>query len=170
MRSLAAFVVAGACVASPAPAAADVPVFVSPGYVHSFVQGRSPASGNGAELSSAFFFGRRTLAQAGAFGQVEALSGERGVSTRLAAGAHVSIYGVGLETAYAIRTADAAHGRTDGVHLAPFVSIGWWSLAYRWTIALRGDHGSDHGFVLGIKVPIPIGTDFDRLDLGPKRP
>ena len=163
-------------VAPPAPSAAPSaelprdslpPIFISPGYLHAWVDGSSPASGNGGELSASFFLWPDVFGELGVFGQVEALSGDRGVSTRWAGGAQASVFGLGLEAGYATRGADSAHTATDGVQIAPFYSVlGVLTLAYRWTIAVGdGTHGSDHGFVLGLKLPIPLEGEraFDKL-------
>jgi len=161
-----------ALIASPAGALEDHPVFVVPGYIHSFMGGHSPASGNGVELTinvGTETSGSRAAVQIGAIGQLESLSGESGRSTRWALGAQGSILGLGVELAYAKRGADDTHSVTHGLHFAPFLSFGVISVAYRWTTPIRRDeytHGNDNGFVLALKIPLPLrGSVRDLVEL-----
>lgn len=155
--------------AARAHALGDHPIFVVPGYIHSFVGGHSPAAGNGVELSTVVgteTSGTRAGAAVGALAQLESLSGDHGRSTRWALAGQASVLGMGVEGGYARRTADDKYVTTDGVHLAVFLSLGYVSLAYRWTAALGhppGTHGDYHGFVLALKLPFAVKGSFQDL-------
>ncbi len=98
-----------------------------------------------------------------AFAQVQWYA-EGGI--RVAAGAQGTLSLVGGELGLAYRSGDADHVGTFGLHLAPFVSVDYLSLAWRLTIPLsnaRTRWGTDSSFTFGANVPIPLSTTrFDR--------
>lgn len=148
-------------------------VFVSPGYVYGHVEGGSPATAHGFELSVHYLHPETGLG-VGAFGQLQRYDGDH---NRFAGGAQVTFAIVGLEIGYAHRDAGAGsavgaglggeatthRSQTSGVHLAPFVSLGFVYLAYRWTIPVAEGapptHGGEHAITVGIKIPLQVRGD-----------
>lgn len=149
---------------------------VSPGYVYSDAR---TATAHGFELS-AHWLRKDSPVGLGAFGQVQRYSDR---SVRFAGGAQATFSILGLELGYAHRGEGeapaprpdlayglpAAHttiGSTSGVHVAPFVSLGFVYFAYRWTLPLaRGPspaHGAESAFTVGVKIPIPTSGDLLR--------
>jgi hypothetical protein len=145
-------------------------LFVTPGYVYGRVEGASPATAHGFELSVHYLHPDLPIG-VGAFAQLQRYDGDH---NRFAGGAQVTFAIVGLEIGYAHRDAGSgppASGltggsaptrwsQTSGVHLAPFVSFGFVYFAYRWTIAVSEGpsptHGSEHALTVGIKIPLQL--------------
>jgi hypothetical protein len=74
---------------------------------------------------------------------------------------------VGLETAM-VRYEHGGSADT-GVHIAPFASIGWASVALRIDLPVYNRAGAppvEVGVVLALKLPIPIGGNMRRIGLG----
>ncbi len=138
---------------------------VSAGYVHSWVSGRSPAAGNGLELTYLYYpSGEADIVPwaVGGFSQVMSYDG----TLRLAVGPQVTYRRLlGFEAGYAFRDADRTHEGTHGLHLATFATIGLVSFALRIGPAFGGERG--HGYevapTLGIKFPIPVHGEYPNL-------
>jgi hypothetical protein len=142
-----------------------------PGYLHSHVMGTSPAEGHGAELS-VMVFPADWPVSLGAFGQWQRYNGDH---TRLAGGIQATFLWPGVELGWARREAAFGAPRaagesgpdtrtweaaTGGLHVAPFLSLGFVSFAYRWTIpfgqATGPAHGAEHAFTVAVKIPLQI--------------
>ncbi len=168
-RHLLAVVTVGAIVgaAREAGAVERHVVVASPGYVYADA---GTATAHGFELG-AHWLRAGTPLGFGAFGQVQRYSDR---SVRLAGGAQATVSVLGLELGYAHRGEGERSigpilttvGHTSGVHVAPFVSLGFVYVAYRWTIPVeRGAppaHGAERAFTVGVKVPIPVDGDLLR--------
>lgn len=141
-----------AVVASPARADEDRSLTaVVPGYLHTWSTGPRTWTDRGAELSVVHApYGLERWQGFGLLGQLQ--RHDEGVRGAIAAEVFYSMFG--LEAGWAVRTSDA--GAQHGLHLAPFVSVGFLSIAVRSTIALGSGTGSELGLAVALKLPIPV--------------
>ncbi len=130
---------------------------VSLGYLRTWVFGDAAVTSHGIEVTYMHYpLASELLAYSGLV-QFETYGG----AYRIAGGGQLSFGVVGLEAALAHRGADATHAATLGIHLAPYLSVGFLHLALRVVAPISGDPGypTEVGLTLGLKVPVPI----DRL-------
>lgn len=113
----------------------------------------------GAPISrNAFCYG--PFVQAAAFAR-----GESSVTGMFVAGAEVAYGGAGIEGGLFAQTAGGAYGAALGVHVAPYLSLGYVWFAVPIHIPLTTEAGmagvtASAGFVAGFKIPIPtFGND-----------
>ncbi len=94
----------------------------------------------------------------GAFLQVQAYFDG---SFRFAAGVQANRSVVGGELGLAYRTGATGHAGTLGLHLAPFLSVGFVSFAWRVTVPLtraRERWETEHAFTAGFNLVTPLGA------------
>lgn len=147
-------------------------VFLSPGYVYAKVSGDSPATAHGAELSVHWLHPKLPFG-VGGFAQLQRYDGDH---DRFASGVQATLALVGLELGVAYRAAGEGpavtrsllvgdvttqRSATTGLHVAPFLTLGFVHVAYRWTIPLREgpapSHGAEHALTIGVKLPLQLG-------------
>ncbi|MBL8714459.1 MAG: hypothetical protein JNL79_00575 [Myxococcales bacterium] len=126
---------------------------VVPGYLHTWSTGRRTWTDRGAELSVVHApYGLERWQGFGLLGQLQ--RHDEGIRAAVAAEVFYSAFG--LEAGWAVRT--SADGAQHGLHLAPFFSVGFLSVALRTTFALGSGSGTGNevGLALGLKLPIPV--------------
>jgi hypothetical protein len=161
MRASASFAAAVLATASAAHADDDRSVtLVIPGYLYGTLAGTSPARAHGAELSVLHVWDARQYLGLGLLGQVQSYNGSQ---LRTALGGQLTWGPFGLELGWAYRRADAPQ---HGVHVAPYLSLGLVSFAWRTTVPIGGD-GWETGFVFAAKLPIPVHNVDNVLKLVP---
>jgi len=129
---------------------------VSPGYLYGAMAGHVPARGHGVELSVVHVPHVEKFIGVGLVGQLQSYNGTH---LRTALAGEVIWEMLGLEVGWAYRRSDSVHAAQHGLHIAPFVSIGVLSLAWRTTIpATTSDdaYGFESGLALAVKLPIPV--------------
>lgn len=154
----------------PVRAHADEGGYVTGGFIHSFVWGRTNPAGNGAELSFVHYPNGDypwDVPGFGAFFQAQNYSSpDHG---RYAVGGQANLGVGGLELGYAHRDGTKARTTTRGVHIGPFLSVGAASLALRFTIPVapsaRRSHGPETALTLGFKIPFPLYGNVDWVKL-----
>ncbi len=137
-------------------APADV---VSAGYIVSWVYGDASVTGHGGEISYMHYPKYDVMQALGGFVQVQSYGG----GLRWAAGGQAAWSIAGLELGIAQRQGNGTYGTTVGIHMAPYVSIGFLHLAFRVVTPITG--GSDRfpletGLTLGIKGPSALGEHW----------
>jgi hypothetical protein len=145
----------GALLLAPSAARADDTAYwMNAGPLFSFVDGNSDATAIGAEVCLA-----QTpswpLVGVGPFVQAQAYFGDDPTHGRFAAGILAGTF-IGLELGVAHRMAAGDYDATTGLHLAPYFTLGVFSVATRWTIAGDDDgkaHGSEFAVELALKYP-----------------
>lgn len=144
-----------------APSYKSGPVFLSVGYIASWVDGPHPASGSGVEASLLFypdddsFIGAGPLVQYQAYGEPD--------HTRSAVGIELALPFVGVDAFYAYRSSAGGIAGTHGFTLGPYLSFfGVLHVAGRFNIALAPNDGwgNESGVTVGLKLPIPLSGDF----------
>ena len=151
----------GAAIVSTAGAArADEPdntvTLVIPGYLFGAIAGAAPARAHGAELTLLHVTNVDKYTGIGLVGQAQSYDGSH---LRVAVAAEATWACFGLELGWAMRRSDGAYATQHGIHVAPYLSLGLVSLAVRTTVPVFGDtnaYGWELGFVLGLKLPIPV--------------
>ncbi len=154
---------AAAAFAATSPAAAREPAardesitLVSPGYLFSTMAGPVPVRGHGVELSVVHIPNVTKYAGFGVVGQLQSYGGSH---LRTALAAEVVYELLGLELGWALRRSDGAHPAQHGLHVAPYVSLGIVSFAWRTTLPIDdrdGGYGWETGFALAVKLPVPV--------------
>jgi hypothetical protein len=148
------------------------PVFLSAGYIASFVGGRNPSTAHGAEASLIAYL----AADQGSLGfgpVIQYQNYDHPNHGRLGAGVEAAWVFGGLELLYAHRNAAAGHEATHGLVLGPYLSLlGIVHVAGRFTFALspsgQNGFGNEYGVTLGLKVPLLIAGDFWDFGRGPE--
>jgi hypothetical protein len=116
----------------------------------------------GGELSFTHYPDEAFFLGIGGFAQAQSVGIEH---WRLAAGAQANGTILGLELGGFAEGGDAGHGDTIGLHLAPFVSMGFLSVAFRAGIPLRAvskgpAYGTDLGMLFTVKFVAPLGGEY----------
>ena len=149
------------------------PVFLSAGYIGSFIGGANPATGHGAEASLIVHFSSDPGASI-ALGPVLQLQNYSEPNhLRFAGGAELAHVFCGLDVLYAYRSQAGDHAGTHGLSLGPYVTLlGIVHVAGRFTIALspsdEAGFGNEYGITLGLKVPLLVHGNF--FNVGHGRP
>lgn len=161
--ALRASAIAAAVVAAASPARAGEPAerdqsvtLVIPGYLFSTMAGPVPVRGHGVELSVVHIPNVTKYAGVGVVGQLQSYGGSH---LRTALAAEVVWELLGLELGWALRRSDGAHPAQHGLHVAPYVSLGLVSFAWRTTLPFDrrdGGYGFETGFALAVKLPVPV--------------
>lgn len=149
------------------------PIFVSAGYIGSFIWGDHPATAHGVEASLLAYLDSapgETIAL-GPVVQYQSYSGP--AHGRLGAGIGLAYPFCGLDVLYALRRETRDHATTHGLSLGPYLTfVGILHVAGRFTFALSPSDpsgaGNEYGLTLGVKLPLLISGDF--FEFGSGRP
>jgi len=134
------------------------------GLLYSGVFGQFGGHGIGGEASYTYFPSREPTGFGG-FVQRQAYPLD---SIRTAVGAQFVHSLIGAELGWAYRSAAGTQEGTHGLHLAPFVSIGFLHVAPRGTIAFRSDDrswGTEFALTVGLKTPFQAPNFPDYINM-----
>lgn len=112
--------------------------------------------GLGAEATFNVLSGDRDIRAVGAFAQAQAVGAEY---ARLAGGFQATWNFVGLELGLMHQTASREHGPATGLHIAPYLTFVYGSVALRAGLPLigpAGRHGPEVGLVFTLKLPFEL--------------
>ena len=167
-RHLVALAASTLAIASARSARAEDPLltaFVSPGIVWSWAQGRLPSHGMGFEISAGTWLRgppspplltltSNTLL-VGAVFRTQGYDGTGGSYGRRTIAAEVGYSILGVEVGYAARQATAEGGAISGLHLAPFVSLGFLYVGTQYVVPVGATNGPvGYEINLGLKLPL----------------
>lgn len=157
---------------APRPSHADLSDAFKPGTYLSVgplfsvsMLGDEPVAGLGLEATlNQFYEAERTMGAVGLFTQVQTMGGK---GAKFTGGVQANLYIVGLELGVMHATGTPEYLATTGLHVAPYVSLGFCSMALRFGVPLseegpdregRVRHPTEIGLVLTAKWPFHAGN------------
>jgi hypothetical protein len=150
--------------------AAEPNQFLSVGWLHTFRD--SPTSyGNGVEITyTAYPLAASSFVGLGGYTQLQSVGDEGRFA--FSAGPQLSYFLFGLELGYEYLSSGQGQPQLHGLHLAPFVSLGFLSLAGQVVVPLANSGSGDvpgfqYALAFTLKVPVPLSL---KLDFGHGRP
>lgn len=143
--------------------------FLTVGWLHTFRHGLT-GYGNGLELTYTQYPFYESLVGAGAYAQLQSVGDERRIA--LSIGPQLNYALLGLELGYEYLSSGQGQAESHGVHLAPFVSLGFVSLGWQAVLPFARSGSGDrprlqHAVALTVKLPLPIAW---KLNFGHGRP